>query len=43
MYRIRDESIRRAAHVGRFGEKTRDARRLRRYGGNVMGILGEGC
>ena len=48
MDKIKNEYIRRAAHVGRFGQKIREAR-LRgyvhryMYEGNMMGILGDGC
>ncbi len=45
MDKIRNEYIRGNAQVGRFGEKTREAR-LRWYGHvlrKMMGILGEGC
>ena len=42
MDNIRNAYIRGTAQVGRFGEKTREAR-LRWYGGKMMGILGEGC
>ena len=45
MDKIRNEYIRGTAQVGKFGEKTREAR-LRwygHYGGKMMGILGEGC
>ena len=45
MDKIRNEYIIGTAQVGRFGEKTRDARRgdMDIYGGKMMGILGEGC
>ena len=45
MDKIRNEYIRGTAQVGRFGEKTREAR-LRWYGHvqrKYRGILGEGC
>ena len=45
MDKIRNEYIRGTAQVGKFGEKTREAR-LRWYGHlrrKMMGILGEGC
>ena len=46
MDKIRNEYIRGTAQVGRFVEKTREAR-LRwyghRYGGKMIGIMGEGC
>ena len=41
---IRNEYIRGTAQVGRFGEKTREARRrwvMDMYEGKLMGILGE--
>ena len=48
MDKIRNEYIRGTAQVGKFGEKTREARLrwyMDTYGGNiiVMGILGDGC
>ena len=43
---IRNEYIIRTAQVGMFGEKTREARQKwygHLYGGNMMGIMLEGC